>query len=130
MRSLLTFVAVSATTTLLPVNTLALSTARIKTHPPSSVRQHSLNPSVRSLSVLPSPLLSSVAPPRILLESTIEEKTLERGTTLTNENENNNLSPFLQSMVNEQLELQMNVGKAMDTLRKDYPDFLKRAPGK
>jgi len=31
-------------------------------------------------------------------------------------------------MVNEQQELQMNVGKAMDVLRKDYPYFLKRAP--
>jgi len=31
-------------------------------------------------------------------------------------------------MVDEQRELQMNVGKAMDTLRKDYPYFLKRAP--
>lgn len=33
-------------------------------------------------------------------------------------------------MVDEQRELQMNVGKAMDTLRKDYPYILKRAPGK
>ena len=41
-----------------------------------------------------------------------------------------NLSPFLQEMVDEQRILQMNVGKAMDTLRSDYPYFLKRAPGK
>jgi hypothetical protein len=33
-------------------------------------------------------------------------------------------------MVNEQRELQMNVGKAMDVLTKDYPYFLRRAPGK
>jgi hypothetical protein len=46
------------------------------------------------------------------------------------EQNSNNLSPFLQEMVDEQRELQMNVGKAMDTLRKDYPYFLKRAPGK
>lgn len=31
-------------------------------------------------------------------------------------------------MVDEQQELQLNVGRAMDTLRKDYPYFLKRAP--
>lgn len=41
-----------------------------------------------------------------------------------------NLSPFLQEMVDEQRILQMNVGKAMDTLRSDYPYFLKRSPGK
>lgn len=32
-------------------------------------------------------------------------------------------------MVDEQRELQMNVGRAMDVLRKDYPYFLKRSPG-
>lgn len=31
-------------------------------------------------------------------------------------------------MVDEQRELQMNVGKAMDVLQKDYPYFLRRAP--
>ena len=31
--------------------------------------------------------------------------------------------------MDEQRELQINVGKAMDVLRKDYPYFLKRAPG-
>mmetsp|Transcript_12215 Transcript_12215/g.23817 ORF Transcript_12215/g.23817 Transcript_12215/m.23817 type:complete len:242 (+) Transcript_12215:376-1101(+) len=42
--------------------------------------------------------------------------------------ETTNLSPFLQEMVDEQRELQMDVGKSMDVLRKDYPYFLKRAP--
>lgn len=41
----------------------------------------------------------------------------------------NNLSPFLQEMVDEQREFQMNVGKAMDVLKGDYPYFLKRSPG-
>ena len=59
----------------------------------------------------------------------MEEETLEL-TSTANTNEKNNLSPFLQEMVDENRELQMNVGKALDTLRKDYPDFLKRAPGK
>jgi hypothetical protein len=42
----------------------------------------------------------------------------------------NNLSPFLQEMVDEQREFQMNVGRAMDVLRNDYPEFLRRSPGK
>ena len=41
----------------------------------------------------------------------------------------NNLSTFLQEMVDDQREFQMNVGRAMDVLRNDYPYFLKRAPG-
>ncbi|KAL7476143.1 hypothetical protein ACHAW6_002022 [Cyclotella cf. meneghiniana] len=42
--------------------------------------------------------------------------------------ETDNLSPFLREMVDEQRELQMNVGKALDVLRNDYPYFLRRAP--
>ena len=63
----------------------------------------------------------------LLESSTVEKEQI----SLPGSSENsNNLSPFLQEMVDEQRELQMNVGKAMDTLRKDYPYFLKRAPGK
>jgi len=36
------------------------------------------------------------------------------------------LSPMLREIVDERREFQMNVGRAMDTLRKDYPDLLKR----
>lgn len=66
--------------------------------------------------------------PHLLESSTVEKEqiSLPGGSS---EN-NSNLSPFLQEMVDEQRELQMNVGKAMDTLRKDYPYFLKQAPGK
>mmetsp|Transcript_10075 Transcript_10075/g.18126 ORF Transcript_10075/g.18126 Transcript_10075/m.18126 type:complete len:249 (+) Transcript_10075:116-862(+) len=98
MRSLLSLVTLAAA---LPANPLvhALSTPGIRTQPRSSTSVSSPSPRI--------------------LESTIEE-------TLTS-NENN-LSPFLQGMVDEQRELQMNVGKAMDVLRKDYPYFLKRAP--
>ena len=39
------------------------------------------------------------------------------------------LPPVLQSIVDERAEFQMNLGKAMDTLRKDYPDILKKSPG-
>merc|ERR1719296_125002 len=49
------------------------------------------------------------------------EEALERPTEET-------LSPFLREMVDEQRELQMHVGKAMDAFRRDYPDFLRRTP--
>lgn len=63
-------------------------------------------------------------PIRILHQSsTVEREALDR--TAANED---NLSPFLRDMVDEQRELQLNVGRAMDVLRKDYPDFLKRVP--
>eukprot|EP00584_Thalassiosira_punctigera_P003699 CAMPEP_0172535402 /NCGR_PEP_ID=MMETSP1067-20121228/7429_1 /TAXON_ID=265564 ORGANISM="Thalassiosira punctigera, Strain Tpunct2005C2" /NCGR_SAMPLE_ID=MMETSP1067 /ASSEMBLY_ACC=CAM_ASM_000444 /LENGTH=256 /DNA_ID=CAMNT_0013320335 /DNA_START=157 /DNA_END=927 /DNA_ORIENTATION=+ len=106
MKSLLSLVAVAAS---VPSNALALSSSKIRSR--SHQRQ----------SASPSHLEPLSSPPRIL-ESTVEE-TLDQ--TLTDEN---NLSPFLQGMVDEQRELQMNVGKAMDVLRKDYPYFLKRAP--
>ncbi|KAL3785462.1 hypothetical protein HJC23_008272 [Cyclotella cryptica] len=41
----------------------------------------------------------------------------ERGTI------ESDLSPFLKEMVDEQRELQMKVGKALDVLRSDYPYF-------
>ena len=39
------------------------------------------------------------------------------------------LPPVLQDIVDERAEFQRNLGKAMDTLRKDYPYILHRAPG-
>lgn len=36
-----------------------------------------------------------------------------------------NLSPVLQDLVSERREYEMNLGKAMDTLRKDYPNLLR-----
>lgn len=56
----------------------------------------------------------------------VKEQPLEKTVT---DLRGNNLSPFLQEMVDEQRELQMNVGKAMDVLKHDYPYFLKRSPG-
>eukprot|EP00804_Cyclotella_cryptica_P011824 CCRYP_015336-RA/>CCRYP_015336-RA protein AED:0.20 eAED:0.15 QI:0/0/0/1/1/1/2/0/248 len=55
--------------------------------------------------------------PAVLALSTVKEGTIE-----------SDLSPFLQEMVDEQRELQMKVGKALDVLRSDYPYFLKSAP--
>jgi hypothetical protein len=104
MKSLLSLVAVTAAS--LPINTLALTTTT------SRIRARTASP----------PSIDAKLPFPRILESTIEE-TLDD--TLT---EQASLSPFLQGMVDEQRELQMNVGKAMDVLRKDYPYFLKRAP--
>ena len=39
------------------------------------------------------------------------------------------LPPVIQQIADERREFQMNLGKAMDTLRKDMPEILKRAPG-
>mmetsp|Transcript_17443 Transcript_17443/g.33068 ORF Transcript_17443/g.33068 Transcript_17443/m.33068 type:complete len:238 (-) Transcript_17443:209-922(-) len=38
------------------------------------------------------------------------------------------LPPLLQDMVKERREFEMNLGKAMDTLRKDYPMMLHKSP--
>ena len=110
----------AATMTVLPVNVLALSLV------PSGGNRIRIRPSAADTSNPSSPFPLS----RILMESTIE-----RTSTSTNKNNDSsagsgNLSPFLRNMVNEQRELQMNVGKAMDVLTNDYPYFLRRAPGK
>lgn len=73
----------------------------------------------------PQPILTSALTHVLESSSTVEKDKI--GLPLDG---SNNLSPFLQEMVDEQRALQMNVGKALDTLRKDYPYFLKRAPGK
>ena len=39
------------------------------------------------------------------------------------------LPPVIQSIADERMEYQMNLGKAMDTLRKDYQDILTKRPG-
>jgi hypothetical protein len=40
------------------------------------------------------------------------------------------LPPVIQSIADERREFQMNLGRAMDTIRKDMPEILKTAPGK
>ena len=52
----------------------------------------------------------------------VEEST---GTTTTSSSE---LPPVLQDIVDERREFEINLGRAMDTLRKDYPHLLYRAP--
>ena len=40
------------------------------------------------------------------------------------------LPPVIQQIVDERREFQVNLGKAMDTLRKDMPDIITKQPGK
>jgi len=47
----------------------------------------------------------------------------ERDTITSNE-----LPPVLQDIVDERREYELKLGKAMDTLRKDYPELLRRKP--
>jgi hypothetical protein len=63
---------------------------------------------------------------------------LQRVTTATEEQIDNNeghvadirdLPPVLQQITDERRNFQRNLGKAMDTLRKDMPYILKRQPG-
>ena len=42
--------------------------------------------------------------------------------------EENNLPPVLQNMVAERREFELSLGRAMDTLRRDYPELLRREP--
>lgn len=120
MKSLLSLVATAAFVAALPVNSLApadVVASRIRRTP-------NLSP--------------CIAATRTHFEATMED-TLERKSSSPKNNNNNSnenhsiskasyLSPFLQEMIDEQRQLQMNVGKAMDVLRKDYPYFLKRSP--
>lgn len=42
--------------------------------------------------------------------------------------ETRDLPPLLQNMADERREFEINLGRAMDTLRKDYPDMLHQTP--
>lgn len=39
------------------------------------------------------------------------------------------LPPVIQQIADDRKEFQLNLGRAMDTLRKDYPDILHKKPG-
>lgn len=54
--------------------------------------------------------------------ATVGENYSTQGTT--------ELPPFLQEMVNERRNFEINLGRAMDALRKDYPYMLYKTPGK
>ena len=135
----MSLVAVATAASVLPVNSLAPASFANSNMYSRIRRSPNLSSSYSSSSVSSSSQCNTCYAARgmIILESTMEE-TLERTSSSPNNNNNinndgtnnSNLSPLLQGMVDEQRHLQMNVGKAMDTLRKDYPYFLKRSPGK
>ena len=54
---------------------------------------------------------------------------LEKEDVSTRPPSTSELPPVLQNLVNERREYEMNLGKAMDTLRKDYPYMLQKLPG-
>jgi len=57
-----------------------------------------------------------------------EPPTILRGGTLADDKVTTELPPVLQDIVDERREFEMNLGKAMDTLRNDYPDILHQSP--
>mmetsp|Transcript_16584 Transcript_16584/g.19207 ORF Transcript_16584/g.19207 Transcript_16584/m.19207 type:complete len:98 (+) Transcript_16584:139-432(+) len=66
---------------------------------------------------------SNVSPRRSVLKSTVlEEPAVESSTC--------DLPPLLQEMATERRNYEMNLGRAMDVLRKDYPYMLHKMPGK
>ena len=65
-------------------------------------------------------------PSLVLQVETLQIRVVEEGETSSS----STLPPILQDMANERKNFQMNLGKAMDTLRKDMPEILKTAPGK
>lgn len=69
----------------------------------------------------------------MLLSNEVEEplmkiRVVEEGETRISSVDN--LPPVLQEITNERKNFHMNLGKAMDTLRKDMPYILKETPGK
>ena len=68
-------------------------------------------------------------PSLVLQVETLQIRVVEEGET-SSSSSSSTLPPILQDMANERKNFQMNLGKAMDTLRKDMPEILKTAPGK
>ncbi len=62
----------------------------------------------------------------VMASSILEDRTssVENTSTATRD-----LPPLLQDMVDERREFEINLGRAMDTLRRDYPNMLHQTPG-
>jgi hypothetical protein len=54
---------------------------------------------------------------------------LHGGATLEKKPSKTQLPPVLEYIANERAEFHLNLGRAMDVLRRDMPDILKRKPG-
>jgi hypothetical protein len=70
-----------------------------------------LAPSVEKKSILNEPLSAALESPSSTGKSLVD------------------LPPVLQSIADERREFQLNLGRAMDTLRSDMPDILVKKPG-
>jgi hypothetical protein len=115
----------------------------------SSSHHVRLDLEVATIANLPSPppssstscvLPSMISTARFLPSSAVQEDSITATTTTTTTTDdddvttrsNNNLRdlpPVLQQITDERKNFQMNLGKAMDTIRKDMPYILKRTPG-
>lgn len=72
----------------------------------------------------PSSVLGATKRLHQLKSALLDEPATSTSTTTTS------LPPVLQDMIKERREFELNLGKAMDTLRKDYPVMLHKSPGK
>jgi hypothetical protein len=72
-------------------------------------------------------------PPRRLHDDDDDDDDDDKSTTvqwlLSNTVGGTNLPPVIQQIANERAEFQINLGRAMDTLRKDMPYILSQTPG-
>lgn len=72
----------------------------------------------------------STTPPRVRLDLQFDQKLPSTDLSpVQAEDSVRGLPPVLQQIADERREFQMNLGKAMDTLRTDMPYILKRSPG-
>lgn len=70
---------------------------------------------------------SSTATTSFLRSTVLDREELK--TKTSSSSSTTDLPPLLQNMANERREYEMKLGKAMDTLRKDYPNMLHKTPG-
>ncbi len=77
-------------------------------------------------------LMSPIQNQRTLpsMRSSVLEELSTVGENTSSGSATSELPPLLQDMVNERRNFEMNLGKAMDVLRKDYPYMLYKTPGK
>ena len=61
---------------------------------------------------------------------TVKSSLLEDSATADTRAKLSELPPVLQDIVDERNEFRLNLGHAMDVLKHDYPEILRRAPGK
>lgn len=72
-------------------------------------------------------VLESFSSRPLRAEEAIKERNPDESATA--DDDEANLPPVIQQIVDERTRFQLKVGKAMDTLKKDMPEILRRAPG-